>query len=215
MVVSYATLHRQNVEAVKTASTSRAATKLADNNVSKLLMATLAVDKARLQQLRSLQARSALKRDLFPKYADYLTSLMQQQYTGHNEGFVLLCIWALDAGLLTQFITLAEYALKHGMRAPEGFKRALPELLLEEVSERVLKAGNPSDWRDYIQHLHELIKGSDIADEVTAKSYKALGFALESTDLRASLTAYQIAHQYGAQVRRAINRLNRVLAHGD
>lgn len=213
MVVSCATLHRKNVEAAKTASTSQVAVKPTATNTNNLLLAALAVDKARLQQLRSLKARSALKRDLFPKYADYLTSLMQRQCTGHNEAFVLLCIWALDAGLLTQFITLSEYALKHGMRAPEGFKRALPELLLEEVSERALRANNPSDWRDYIQHLHELTTGADIADEVTAKSYKALGVALESTDSNAAFAAYQIACQYGASVKRAINRLNRVLAH--
>ena len=210
MVVSYATLHRQSVEAAKTASTSQVI-RSAANNTSKLLMAALAVDKARLQQLRSLQARAALKRDLFPKYADYLTSLMQQQSTGHHEGFVLLCIWALDAGLLTSFITLAEYALKHGMRAPEGFKRTLPEVLLEEISEQVLRVRNPSDWRDYIQHLHELTQGADIADEVTAKSYKALGVALESTDLKAALEAYQTAHQYGAAVKRLINNVSKRL----
>ena len=174
------------------------------------MWASLETDKARLGQIRSKQRKAQAKRELLPRYADHLTAIINADNPVHNESLVLLCIWAFDAGEWHTALMLADFAMKHRMKSPQGFKRSLPEVLLEVAADVAKGAGHPSALQDYLRHLHELTQGADIADEVTAKFYKAWGATLEPTDPQAALLAFTHAQQYGAAVKRNINRINRI-----
>jgi hypothetical protein len=176
---------------------------------ARLLWASLEADKARLKSIRSHQRKADAKRELLPRYADHLTAIINSGDSNHCESLVVLCVWAFDAGNWHVAMMLAAYALKHGMKAPVGFQRSLPETLLEEATIQAARQGYPSYLRDHLQHLQELTSGADSADAVTAKFYKAFGLTLEPTDPVAALAAYRTAQQYGAPVKRNINRIEK------
>lgn len=208
MAQSLAAQHRARVEGgAALASTSPVKPQLTANQ--RLMWAALEADKSRLQLIRSRRRKADVKRELLPKYADHLTAIINSSDTRHSESLVTLCVWAFDAGDWHTALMLADYAVRHGMQSPQGFKRSLPETLLEEAAKLAVNQGCPSHVRDHLQHLHMLTSGVDIADEVTAKFNKVLGRVLEPVDPAAALLAYQTAQQYGAQVKRSINKLNK------
>lgn len=209
MVQSLAAKHRAQVEAGGTHPAT--ATRKPVSATHRLMLASLQADYARLKNVRSKQRKAEIKRELLPRYADHLSAKLNQAGSGHDETLVVLCVWAFDAGEWRTALMLAAFALQHGMNAPEGFKRSLPETLLEEAAIQAKQQGYPSDLREYLQHLQALTSGADIADEVTAKFNKALGQTLEPTDPAAALLAYRKAEQYGAHVKRNINRIEKGL----
>ena len=209
MVQSLAAKHRAQVDAGRNIPAT--ATHKPASTTQRFMLAALQADYARLKNVRSKQRKAEIKRELLPRYADHLSVILNQSGGGHNESLVVLCVWAFDAGEWHTAVMLAEFAIQHGMSAPEGFKRSLPETLLEEAALQATRQGNPSELRDYLQHLQALTSGADIADEVTAKFHKALGQTLEPTDKAAALHAYRTAQQYGAHVQRNINRIEREL----
>ncbi len=173
------------------------------------MWATLEADKSRLQQIRSKQRKAEVKRELLPRYADHLTAIINGKDHSHSESLVTLCIWAFDAGDWRTALMLASYALDHRMKSPNGFKRGLPETLLESAAILAKQQGHPSHLRDHLHHLQELTRGADIADEVTAKFSKAYGQVLAPTDPAAALVAFHTAQRYGAHVQRTINKLSK------
>jgi len=202
-VQSLASKHRANVEAGQSvpATTPR---KSGD-----LMQVALDTDRIKLKHIRSKKRKAEVKAEMIGKYADYLTSVINSNQTAHNEILVTLCIWTLDAQQYRYFIHLAEFALKHGMRAPEGFSRSLPEVLSEELSDRVNQSGNPETLLGYLQQIETLTNGTDRVDQVTAKLYKALGLALLPTDQAAALEAFRVSLDHGGRVKRHINRLSK------
>lgn len=208
MVQSLAAQHRARVEGEAKALPLPPASMPA-TAVNRLVWASLQAEQARLGNTRSKQRKAELKRGFLPRYADHLSAIINGKDYSHNESLVLLTVWAIDAGEWKTALLLAAFALKHGMRSPQGFKRGLAETLLEEATAQAERQGNPSWLRDYLQQLHELTQDADIADEVSAKFHKALGLALEPSNPAAALAAFRKANQYGAHVKRDIKRLEK------
>ncbi|OQX02722.1 MAG: hypothetical protein BWK73_41765 [Thiothrix lacustris] len=209
---SYAARHRQDVEAGRVAPRAHPSSQH-PANYHKLMLVKLDKDKHDLRAIKSQFQRQVKKLAILFEYADYLTTVINSGDAKHNETLVTICLWALDTMQVDYFITLAEYALRHRMNSPQGFKRTLPELLMEEFSGYVLDYDKPSEMLDRLQHLGELTNKDKcaIADEITAKFYKAQGLALERSNPQAALQGYQLAQQYGARVKQAISRLEKQL----
>jgi hypothetical protein len=207
MVQSLAAQHRARAAAAVNAAVSPTRQTVIRPARQGLLWAALEADIARLKAVRSQQRKAAIKREILPKYADHLSGIINGTDFTHNETLVVLCVWAFDAGEWGTALKLAAFALQHGMKSPEGFKRSLPETLLEEAALQAKHQHHPSHLRDYLTHLQELTHGADIADEVTAKFNKAWGLTLEPTNPAAALLAYQTAQHYGAAVQRNLKRL--------
>lgn len=172
-----------------------------------LMIASLEADIARLKLERSLRDRISLKRQWLPKYREYLQNCLIQPRSGHNESFVVLCIWASDVHDWALFMPLAEYALKQGMNAPQNFKSPLPEVFLRDMAHEILKHPEPYLMVDYIAQLLELTATDSITDSVRGKAYEAYAYALESTDVARALVLYRKAHEYGQSVTRKIKAL--------
>lgn len=211
MVQSLAALHRQSVEGVALPVV------LPVDGLSaqgRLMLVQLSVDRSKLQALRSKRRKALLKRELILHYSDYLSVVINTPVYQHNEVLVTVCLWALDAGNYSYFIKLAEGALQGRMSAPQGFKRKLPEVLAEELAEQVLQSAQPSQLSGYLRQLQTWLQGEDMADEITAKFYKALGLSLQHTEPAQALAALQTARQYGASVVRLIRALEKEVNHG-
>lgn len=171
--------------------------------------AALDIDRARLKQLRSNKRKAVAKAEMIGKYADYLTGVINSNRSEHNEVLVVISIWALDAEQYRYFMVLAEYALQHRMQSPNGFSRSLPEVLTEELSDRVINAENPDSLLGFLQQIETLTNETDKVDQVTAKLYKALGLAQWPTDKAAALTAFKVSQAHGGRVKRYINKLSK------
>ena len=210
LMPNYAAQHKTNVEAVgkPAVSPTVAAAKPAK---ASLLLAALAADREHLKGIRSLQRRAEIKRDLLPKYADYLTAVINGEDYRHDEVLVTCCLWSVDAGKYQQFNLLAEFALQHGMKSPQGFTRQLPELLMEELADITLSHKEPMLLNSSLTLIHELTAKCDVFDEVAAKFHKARGMALESSQPEQALQAYYQAQRLGAAVKRVIKKLEGLL----
>lgn len=204
MVQSLAAKHRANVEAGQSVPAATPPRK-----VGGLVHAALDVDRLRLKQIRSNKRKAVAKAEMIGKYADYLTGVINSDQADHDELLVTVCIWALDAEQYRYFLHLAAFALKHGMRAPEGFSRSLPEVLTEELSDRVNKSDSPALLLGYLQQIESLTSEVDRVDQVTAKLYKALGLALMPTDQAAALSAFRVSLEHGGRVKRLISKLEK------
>ena len=203
IVRSLAAKHRVTVEAGQPVPAAK------PRKSSGLMYAALEADRAKLKKVRSNKRKAEAKAGMVGKYADYLTGLINSDQGGHSEILVTVCIWALDANQYRYFISLAEYALKHGMQSPQGFSRSLPEVLTEELSDRVIGSCSPALLLGYLQQIEALTREADRVDQVTAKLYKALGLAQIATDKAAALAAFRVSLEHGGQVKRFINKLSK------
>lgn len=208
---SYAARHRADVEAGRVASPDHPNRANHGGNHHRLMLAKLDSDRYELKAIRSQHQRISRKLELLFSYADYLTTVINGGNRSHNETLVTICLWALDTWQHDYFMELAEFALQSGMNAPKGFKRSLPELLLEEFSKAVIDEEQPHNDLYRLERLGELTTGANITDEVTAKFHKARGLALQASDPQAALLAYQTAKDYGAKVKQHITRLEKAL----
>lgn len=211
MVQSLAAQHRAQVEgALFAAPPSRNQPASA---IKRLVWASLQADQAHLGSIRSKQRKAAFKREVLPRYADHLSAIINGKDYSHNESLVLLAVWAMDAGEWHTALLLAAFALTHGMRSPQGFKRGLAETLLEEAAAQAERQHYPGEIEDYLQHLYELTRHADIVDEISAKFHKARGLVLEHSDPAAALVAFHKANHYGAHVKRDIKRIEKGANH--
>ena len=208
---SLAAKHREDVEAGRVASRDQPTGATHGGNYHRLMLVKLDTDIYELKAIRSQHSRLCKKLELLGAYADYLTTVINGGNRSHNETLVTICLWALDTWQHDYFILLAEFALKNGMNSPKGFKRSLPELLLEEFSKSVIAKERPQEDLYRLERLGELTAGANITDEVTAKFHKARGLALQTSDPQAALLAYQKAQHYGAKVKQHITRLEKAL----
>ena len=97
LMPNYAAQHKTNVEAAGNSAVSPTVTP-AKPAKSSLLLAALEMDRARLRSVRSLQRRTEIKRELLPRYTDYLTAIINGKDYRHDEILVTCCLWSVDVG---------------------------------------------------------------------------------------------------------------------
>lgn len=191
-----------------------ATSKPVPRNQQSLMQVKLAVDMTRLKAVNSRLKRAELKRAMLEDYREYLALVMMTEQPQHNQVLVRVCLWAIDAGEVEYFLTLAEYALAQRMNAPDGFRRDLPNILLEELSEFILSHSEPYQYLNYLERLKKACPEWNSNDEISAKAYKAQGYTLESVDPKAALSVYLQAQHYGAKgLKGVVTRLQRGLLH--
>ncbi len=98
-------------------------------------------------------------------------------------------LWRLDVGDLAGALAIAEYALRHGLDAPDRFERDTPSIVAEQLAEEAIKlleaaARDEADQgrtaAELVMHLgraEALTRDADMHDPVRAKLEKALGYA--------------------------------------
>lgn len=153
-------------------------------------------DRAELKAERSVNEKERMKAQMLPKYEPYIQGVLEAGSGIFDEVFVTLMLWKLDAGDIEGAADMAEYAIKHGMDAPDDHKRTNAEILVEE-SVRKLTGDNglvSADSRAVLERIAGIVQGLSMVDVVSAKLHKALGFACEDGgDLVAAAAHYSQA----------------------
>lgn len=164
--------------ALEAAATAPAQTMAGATNYE-LQLAQLAQDRARLKQIQSQQGKVALKRQLLPAYAPYVSGVLSGGRGSQDDVVTTIMLWRIDVGDYSDALDMAEYVLEHKLVMPDRFARTTGCLIAEEIAHAALQAqklGNPFN-RALLLRTADLTAQEDMPDEVKAKLHLAIGRA--------------------------------------
>lgn len=144
-----------------------------------LMLLKLAHDKRRLSNIKSIEAKATVKRELLPEYAEYVAGALAGGRGAQDTVLTTIMVWRLDAGDFAGALDLANYVLKHNLSLPDEYERSPATVIVEQFAEAALvamKAGQPFDAEQLLA-VEKLTQDYDMHDQVRAKLYKALGYA--------------------------------------
>jgi hypothetical protein len=164
-----------------TAADSVAAVRRADLRAHDLMRAKLATDQRRLKSTQSVTRKVAIKREVLPDYAPYVSEVITRDAGGQDDVLVTLMVWRIDAGDYAGALDIARYAIRHGIAMPEHYERSLPATVAEGF------ADSESVPDALLGEVLDLTEPFDMVDQIRAKLLKAYGLALAPSDSAAAL----------------------------
>lgn len=147
-----------------------------------LMQAALFEDYRRLKSTQSMERKAEIKREILPKYADYVDGVLEAGQGAQDDVLMRIMLWRIDAGDIAGAVTIARYALTHDLNPPDQFERSTAAIIAEEVADQGLKQLD-EEGADVLTLLKQLIdaeimtRQADMHDQVRAKLFKALGYA--------------------------------------
>lgn len=147
-----------------------------------LMQAALFEDYRLLKSTQSMERKAEIKREILPKYAEYITGVLEAGQGAQDDVLMRVMLWRIDAGDLAGAIAIAKYATKHGLTPPDQFERGTAAIIAEEVADQALKQLDEegADTTALLVHLidvERLTSDADMHDQIRAKLHKALGYA--------------------------------------
>ncbi len=151
-----------------------------------LMQAALFEDYRLLKSTQSMERKAEIKREILPKYAEYVSGVLEAGQGAQDDVLMRVMLWRIDAGDLAGAIAIAKYAIKHGLTPPDQFERGTAAIIAEEVADQALKQLDEegADTTALLVHLVDveaLTRGADMHDQIRAKLHKALGYACRAT----------------------------------
>lgn len=144
-----------------------------------LNMAQLYEFKNRLKDVQSTEGKAALKRTMLPELDPYIDTVLATDGGKPNEVLMTALVWNIDAGQYSRAVELASYALRHKLPLPDQYKRNLPTLLQDEISEAILLGNLVGDEAMQVAGtVLQMTEQLDSHDQAKAKLYKAGAYAL-------------------------------------
>lgn len=145
-----------------------------------LLLFKLKQDLDRLHHVESRRRKAQLKRGMLPTYQPWVAGVLASGTGAQDAVLMRMLVWLLDVGDIAAALDIGDYALRHGLLAPDGFERATPCLIAEEVTasaQRNLNDGQPLDTEQLLR-ARQMLAGQDMPDKVKARLLKVVGLAL-------------------------------------
>lgn len=145
-----------------------------------LMLMQLSEDKRRLTAVQSMEKRAALKLELLPIYSPWVSGVIAGNQGLQDDVLMTVMVWNIDAGNLADALPIADYAIKHGLKMPDQYKRTTAVVVAEEIADHYLKAyaANGSVDFNLIKKTIDITAQQDMPDEVQAKLFKVLGYAI-------------------------------------
>lgn len=166
------------------AATSRAAEAQGprDANGYELMLLKLAEDKRRLKDVQSMERKAEVKRQLLPEYGPWIEGVLKGKQGVQDDVLMTVMVWRIDAGDYFGALEIARYAIKHKLSMPDQYKRTTACLIAEEMADAAIKAyeGGIAIDVETLQAAAEITVEEDMPDEVRAKLYKAIGYAMSA-----------------------------------
>ncbi|HZH44246.1 MAG TPA: terminase endonuclease subunit [Lysobacter sp.] len=192
--------HYQRVTAAKV-SASAAEGEPIDANAYELMLAKLAEDKRRLKEVKSIERKVEIKRQLLPEYEPWVQGVLEAGRGGQDAVLMTVMVWRIDVGHFHAALDVAEYALRHKLVLPDQYQRDAATLVAEEIADQALgalAAGAPFDPA-VLDRTEQLTREHDMPDEVRAKLHKALGLACMVAAGEPPFAGEAFAHAYSAR----------------
>jgi len=177
------------------------------------MLQLLAGHRAALKAIKSRDKKIALKAEVIGEYDAYVEGVLEAATGAQDTVLVTIMLWRLDIRDFAGAAPLIRYALAHDMAMPEGFSRDLPEMVLEEIAESVLKDSEDLDLEQtaILLEVIDLTDDIDMHDEIRAKAHKAAGLLHVEQAPERAIEHYEEALRLNpnAGVKQALDRLRR------
>lgn len=148
-----------------------------------LLRAQLAQHQIALRAVQSIERKVEMKGQYLTldSYVDWIKTTLASGTGAQDDLFVTLMVWSIDCYKMGQAAVMADYVLTHGLTMPDRFERSAPAVLAEEFALVYLSGKWPASEPPAYTTL-DLIRaktdGMDMHDQIRAKLYKAMGYAV-------------------------------------
>lgn len=151
-----------------------------DANAYELMLLKLAEDRRRLKDVQSMERKAEVKRELLPEYVPWVEGVLSGQLGVQDDVLMTVMVWRIDAGDYTGALEIARYAIEHKLTMPDQYKRTTACLIAEEMADAALKAHDAGAVLivEPLQETAGITAEEDMPDEVRAKLYKAIGYAM-------------------------------------
>lgn len=190
---------------------------MAGSSAYELMLVKLHADRRRLKSVQSIERKIEVKREVLPDYAEYVNGVLEGGRGAQDDVLTSVMVWRIDAGDFAGALQIAAYALQHGLKLPDQYDRTLATALAEEMAEAALAAMKSGPFDDQLLlQLARLTDPHDMHDQVRAKLYKAIGYALQgdpATALPYLERALELFDRVG--VKQDIKRLQQQLGAGE
>ncbi|MEW5250730.1 phage terminase small subunit [Microbulbifer sp. 2201CG32-9] len=197
---------------------AQAATEDSDShhaNAYERMLMQLAEDRRRLKQVQSVERKVALKRQLLPRYHDWIEGTLEGGDGAQDDVLMTALVWHIDTGDYGWALRIADYALAHNLTLPDQYQRDTATVIAEEIAEAALAALNAGQAFDLAVVLtaDQLTQQRDMPDQARAKLHKAAGLLLSEENPQAALEhlrrALSLHDRVG--VKKDIEKLERAL----
>ena len=189
---------------------------LAGRSGYELMLARLDADRRRLKDVKSIERKVEVKRELLPEYSAWIEGALAGGRGGQDDVLVTCMMWLVDVGEYGQALDIGRYALTHRLILPDQFSRDIPTALVDEISDGAIalhRQGAAMPLRE-LQRLAEMVADVDMHNQPRAKLHKALGLALRATGDLPSATEHfrrALALHEGAGVKRDLADVERAM----
>lgn len=201
--------------AARTSAAADPATIPAGASRYELMLGKLATDRRRLKSVQSIERKVAIKAEVLPEYSDYVAGVLEGGRGAQDDVLTTVMVWRIDVGDFAGALAIATYCLQHRLTLPDQYERTLATVIAEEFAEAALIALKATHQFD-VEQLHqvEALTGQhDMPDQVRAKLYKAIGYALEADPAKALPQLRRALELYDRiGVKKDIERLEKALA---
>ncbi|MDE8034654.1 phage terminase small subunit [Actinobacillus equuli subsp. haemolyticus] len=133
-----------------------------------------------LSDILSTERKAEFKKQILPDYLPWIEGALSKGTGKQDNVLMMWLVWAIDCAEYHLALEIANYAIFHDLRMPDGFTRTVPMLVAEEFADaaKIAKATNQPFNVGYLQQAEQLIRDVDILDESRARLLKELGLAL-------------------------------------
>lgn len=185
-------------------------------NAYELMLYKLAEDKRRLKDVQSMERKAEVKAQLLPEYLPWITGVLESAAGRQDDVLMTVFVWAIDIGNFDLALQIGAYAIQHQLVMPDQYKRDVPCVLAEEIADYALKAADEERRLMLIDlsRAREITDGCDMPDQVRAKLFKAIGYALRADGVLAaarSILTSALKLDPKAGVKRDIELLDRAI----
>jgi hypothetical protein len=176
-------------------------------------------DLRRLKEIKSIDSRIGVKREMLPHYHDWIRGLLQGGREANagiaEEVLPTMMVWLIDIGEYGPALEIAEHVLRYNVPLPARYERDAAALVAEEIADAAIKAQTAR--QPFPIEILELVEGlthdADMHDQIRAKLNKAIGseLAREAEDLDPTKQeAFDMAVRALAPLREAVRLHDRV-----
>ncbi|WP_322027293.1 terminase endonuclease subunit [Burkholderia sp. BCC1977] len=208
-----ARIHFERVSAARAAAAAAPGETMAGATPYELMLRKLAIDRRALKGVQSVTRKIEQKRKLLPEYADYVAGVLAGGRGAQDDVLVTVMVWRIDAGDYDGALAIATYALKHGLVMPDQFDRSLASVVAEQFADAALQSfmEDGSFNAASLETIAELTEQGDMHDQIRAKLYRALGYAVQEDEPVRALEYLRRALKYNERVgvKKDIDRLTK------
>ncbi|RQR50472.1 terminase [Burkholderia sp. Bp9140] len=210
-----ARMHFERVSAARAAAAAAPGETMAGATPYELMLRKLAIDRRALKGVQSVTRKIELKRKLLPEYADYVAGVLTGGRGAQDDVLVTIMVWRIDAGDYDGALAIATYALEHGLVMPDQFDRSLASVVAEQFADAALQSFMEDGTFEVasLETIAERTEQGDMHDQIRAKLYRALGYAVQAAEPVRALDYLRRALKYNERVgvKKDIDRLTKLV----